>query len=418
METACALLTLANWFGGLDCAAAASAMRQGLEPATGDAEEDGEDAAAEAAAPAGFVFQGLYIDPMPSEPQRGRSSSPPASSPSGWSLRLTDGSPHRWSETELELCLLALLYSTRVTALTLRGFVFSAGASRAMRELLRASPVLRSLSLQDCRLSDSSLRSWLEAARANSLLSLSALRLNRCGRLWSLAQPMRPATATLSAALAEARVPIEALELHACGVVGREASSVCAALMRHSSRLLAVHSLRRLTIDVDGLEADRGLASGLVALLRRAHGLERLRLLSARGRVPPPQERGSGADSVAAAFARLVGGEPAESLACASLAALSDCAPPLALLDLSGLDLSTPEPSLSLRLMRLALLPRRPPRPAHLPPPPTPPPPPPSPKSSPSAEGRRAAPPPSPPPPPPHSPSPPSRDLVTAALWL
>ena len=48
---------------------------------------------------------------------------------------------HDWTEVEVELCLMCLMYNTRVTSIEMRGFAFGGGAARAMSTMLRNNSV-------------------------------------------------------------------------------------------------------------------------------------------------------------------------------------------------------------------------------------------------------------------------------------
>ena len=287
------LLTIADWCGvracpdGGGCDAAAIALRAAsfLVPDASASAAAATGAApsattAPAAAPAAAAASAAAASAGASARSSTRTRDPDSTSACGCSVRvdLCCSGAHSWTETHLALLLAALMHNVRVASLCLRDFHFggpSSVSTRALAAALRHNARLESLELRGCTFDEAALAAWTSAIRSNESLPLRALVLVSSP---GLPRCSRSAGGAISHVLRTLHSPLVELELHGCGVTGGALREVLEALTRHDSRFFTLKPLRRLTLNWDANEA---VQRALRALLRRATGLELLRLVRA-----------------------------------------------------------------------------------------------------------------------------------------
>ena len=181
------------------------------------------------------------------------------------------------------------MYNPRVAALELVGFYFGGGAVRAMAALLRANACLERLELRECALPDGALKAWAMAIEKNERLPLSSFRVYnereaRGAHADGLLRSLRAeGAAALGVAIANLPGSLHALELAGCGVTAKGVGVICDALQRHCTRFFTLPELHTLSLNHDGVEAERSVVSSLSSVLQRASGLKCL-TVPARGR--------------------------------------------------------------------------------------------------------------------------------------
>ena len=88
--------------------------------------------------------------------------------------------------------------------------------------------------------------------------------------------------AALGVAIANLPGSLHALELAGCGVTAKGVGVICDALQRHRTRFFTLPELHTLSINHDGVEAERSVVSSLSSVLQRASGLKCLTVRAAR----------------------------------------------------------------------------------------------------------------------------------------